>query len=188
VSGPASVVLREPVPGDLDAMLALVAACDETWREWTPADWEPPSPESARWVSQLGAADRWTRLAVEPDGRLAGLVSWGAARGGPEWRTVPGTAHLSALFVHPDRWRRGVASLLLRAAMAAMREDGFVRARLNTPEGAPAERFYAAHGWRRSEGSRWHAVVQLQSVEYTIELGAVTPRDPAAPGGVTAGP
>jgi GNAT superfamily N-acetyltransferase len=170
VSAAAGVSLREPVTGDLDAMLELVAACDETWREWTPDGWEPPAPESARWVSQLGAADRWTRLATEPDGRVVGLVSWGPARGGPEWRTVPGTAHLSALFVHPDRWRRGVASSLLAAALEAMRAEGFVRARLNTPEGAPAERFYAAHGWQRGGGPRWHAVVQLQSVEYTIEL------------------
>jgi GNAT superfamily N-acetyltransferase len=171
VSAAAEVVLREPSPGDLDAMLALVTACDETWRAWAPADWEPPSPESARWVSQLGAADRWTRLAVEgSDGRVVGLVSWGPARSGAEWRTVPGTAHLGALFVHPDRWRRGVASLLLEAAVAAMRANGFSRARLNTPQGAPAERFYTAHGWRRGGPPRWHAVVRLQSVEYTIEL------------------
>ena len=167
---PAGVELRPPEPGDLDAMMVLVAACDETWREWTPAEWEPPAPESARWVSELGASDRWTRVAVEPDGRLIGLVSWGAARSGPEGHALPGTAHLGALFVHPDRWRRGVASRLLAAAVAAMRADGFVRARLNTPEGAPAERFYAAHGWVRGGRSRWHQVVRLQSVEYTIEL------------------
>jgi GNAT superfamily N-acetyltransferase len=151
-------------------MMAVVAACDATWRDWTPADWEPPAPESAQWVSQLAASDRWTRVAVEPDGRLVGLVSWSPARSGPEWRTVPGVAHLAALFVHPDRWRQGVASQLLAAALDAMRAQGYSRARLNTPEGAPAERFYAAHGWTRGGESRWHAVVRLQSVEYTIEL------------------
>ena len=170
MSAAAALELRPPGADDYEPMMALVAACDETWREWTPADWEPPAPESGRWVSQLGASDRWTRVAVEPDGRVIGLVSWGAARGGPEWRTVPGLAHLSAMFVHPDRWRRGVASRLLAAAVESMRAAGFVRARLNTPEGAPAERFYTAHGWQRGDTSRWHSVVQLQSVEYTIEL------------------
>lgn len=170
MSADAGLQLRPPAAADLEPMMELVAACDETWRDWTPAEWSPPAPESARWVSQLGAADRWTRVAIEPDGRLVGLVSWGPARIGPEWRAVPGLAHLGALFVHPDRWRRGVASRLLAAAVAAMREQGFARARLNTPEGAPAERFYAAHGWTRGEVSRWHQVVQLQSVEYTIEL------------------
>jgi GNAT superfamily N-acetyltransferase len=171
VSGPAGVELRAPEAGDFDAMLELVAACDETWREWTPEDWEPPDPASARWVRQLGASDRWTRVAIEPSGRVVGLVSWGPARTGPEWRTIPRMAHLGALFVHPDCWRRGVASRLLHAAVAAMRAEGFTRARLNTPEGAPAEGFYAAHGWTRTEGSsHWHTVVRLQSVEYTIEL------------------
>jgi GNAT superfamily N-acetyltransferase len=170
VNAPAGVELRPPEAGDFEAMMSLVAACDRTWREWAPVDWEPPAPESARWVDELGAADRWTRVAIEPDGRLVALVSWGMARSGPEWRPLPGTAHLGALFVHPDRWRQGLASALLAAALAAMRAGGFERARLNTPEGAPAERFYAAHGWTRGGGSRWHRVVRLQSVEYTIEL------------------
>ena len=170
MSGPAGVGLRPPEAGDIDAMMTLVAACDQTWREWTPDGWEPPAPESARWVTQLGASDRWTRVAIEPDGRVVGLVSWGPARTGPEWRVVPGTAHLGALFVHPDRWRRGIASRLLGAAVVAMRAEGYARARLNTPEGAPAERFYAAHGWQRGSEAQWHAVVRLPSVEYTIEL------------------
>jgi GNAT superfamily N-acetyltransferase len=170
VSRPAGVELRPPEAVDFEPMMALVAACDETWRDWAPREWEPPAPQSARWVTQLGATDRWTRVAVEPDGRVVGLVSWGPARTGPEWHAVPGTAHLGALFVHPDCWRRGVASRLLAAAVAAMRDEGFQRARLNTPAGAPAERFYVAHGWTRGSESRWHQVVRLQSVEYTIEL------------------
>jgi GNAT superfamily N-acetyltransferase len=165
-----SVRLRPPEPGDVDAMLALVAACDESWRAWAPDGWEPPDPASARWVLELGAADRWTRVAVEPDERLVGLVSWNAAREGPQWSRVPGVAHVGALFVHPSRWRRGIARLLLDAALAAMRADGFERARLNTPVGAPAERFYAALGWERDGPEHWHEVVRLPSVGYAIEL------------------
>jgi GNAT superfamily N-acetyltransferase len=170
VSGPAGVELRPPAPGDTGAMLALVAACDETWREWTPPDWVPPPPESARWVTELGAPDRWTRLAIEPDGTLAGFVSWGPAREGAGWALVPGLAHLGALFVDPRAWRRGIASRLLAAAVVSMREAGFVRARLNTPVGAPAERFYVARGWRRDGGERWHETVGLPSVGYVRDL------------------
>jgi GNAT superfamily N-acetyltransferase len=170
VSAPAGVELRPPVPADTGAMLDLVAACDETWRAWTPADWEPPAPESARWVTELGAPDRWTRLAVEPDGTLAGLVSWGPAREGEEWALVEGVAHLSALFVHPRAWRRGIATRLLDAAIVSMRQAGVDRARLNTPVGAPAERFYAARGWRRDGREQWHEVVGLPSVGYALEL------------------
>jgi GNAT superfamily N-acetyltransferase len=170
VSAPAGVELRPPAPGDTAAMLGLVAACDETWRAWTPSGWEPPPPESARWVTQLGAPDRWTRLAVERDGALAGFVSWGPAREGEDWTLVPGLAHLGALFVHPRAWRRGIASRLLDAAVVAMRQAGFDRVRLNTPAGAPAESFYAARGWRRDGPERWHETVGLPSVGYALEL------------------
>jgi|tagenome__1003787_1003787.scaffolds.fasta_scaffold20216949_2 GNAT superfamily N-acetyltransferase len=165
-----AATLRPMSGDDLDAVRELVAACDATWKEWAPDGWEPPTLESARWISELDASDRWTRLAVEDDGRVVGLVTWGAARIGPQWRVLPGMAHVGALFVHPDRWRHGVASWLLAAALDAMRADGYRRARLNTPVGAPAERFYAARGWTRGESERWHQVVRLRSVEYTIEL------------------
>jgi hypothetical protein len=59
---------------------------------------------------------------------------------------VPGLAHVSAVFVHPDRWRRGIAALMLDAAVAAMREQGYDRAQLWTLAGSPAERLYAAAG------------------------------------------
>jgi GNAT superfamily N-acetyltransferase len=166
------VRLRAPAAADVDALLALVAACDETWREWTPPEWEPPDPGSAHWVSELGAPDRWTRLAVEgeSEGRIVGLVSFGPAREGPDWRVVPETASVGALFVHPDRWRQGIAAQLLEAALAAMREQGYGWARLSTPEGAPAERFYRAQGWERTGEGRWHALLGLTSVDYARRL------------------
>jgi GNAT superfamily N-acetyltransferase len=166
------VRLRAPAPADVDALLDLVAACDETWREWTPPEWQPPDPGSARWVSELGASDRWTRVAVDgaDEGRIVGFVSFGPARAGPEWRVVPGTAHLSALFVHPDCWRHGIATLLLAAAVGVMRAQGYRRAQLNTAKGAPAERFYVRAGWERTGGERWHAAMGLPSVCYIREL------------------
>ena len=48
--------------------------------------------------------------------------------------------------MHPSRWREGIAGAMLDAAEAAMAERGYVREQLWTPEGAPAERFYAARG------------------------------------------
>ena len=170
MSAPPDTALRPMRPGDLEAVKALVDACDTTWKDWAPEGWEPPTVESQRWISHLDASDRWTRLAVEEDGFVAGLVTWGAARIGPEWRTLPGVAHVGALFVHPSRWRRGLASWLLGVALDAMRSSGYERARLNTPVGAPAEAFYAAHGWTRGDSPRWHEVVKLPSIEYTIDL------------------
>jgi GNAT superfamily N-acetyltransferase len=170
VTAATTVRLRAPEPADVDGMLALVAACDESWRDWTPPDWEPPPSGSARWVTELGAPDRWTRLAVDAQDRVVGLVSWGPARTGPSFELVRGTAHVGALFVHPDRWREGIGARLLDAAIAAMREQGYARAKLNTPAGAPAERFYEREGWRREGEPRWHAVLKLPSVGYVREL------------------
>jgi GNAT superfamily N-acetyltransferase len=171
VSGAGELELRPPRPADVDGMLALVAACDESWREWAPDGWEPPPPGSARWVSELGAPDRWTRVSVEPSGRIVGIVSWNVAREGlPYERPIPGVAHLGALFVHPDRWREGIAGRLLDAALDAMREQGYVRVRLNTPEGAPAEALYRARGWQREGEASFHQVVRLPSVRYVREL------------------
>ena len=162
-----AVALRPSTPEDVPAMLALVVACDETYRDWAPAGWEPPDPGSMRWVGQLEAPDRWTRVAVD-GGSVVGLVSWGPAR--DDLEVVAGTAHVGALFVHPEQWRRGIGGRLLDAALGAMREHGYVCARLHTPAGAPAEAFYAARGWTRGDAVRWHTVVQLDSVEYTIAL------------------
>ena len=166
-----SVELRPTQDGDVPAMLALVAACDETYRAWAPAGWEPPPPEAARWVSELGAPDRWTRVAVEPDGRVVGFVSWGTARDeGPLEQPLVGVAHVGALFVHPDRWRRGIGERLLGAAVEAMRAAGYAHAQLNTPDGSPAERFYRALGWERDGRDGFHRVVGLMTVGYAREL------------------
>ena len=62
---------------------------------------------------------------------------------------VPELAHVSAVFVRPDRWRRGIARALLDEAEAAMVEHGYERAQLWTLEGSPAERLYTALGWER---------------------------------------
>jgi GNAT superfamily N-acetyltransferase len=170
VSAPADTTLRPMARADFEAVRALVAECDESWREWAPEGWEPPAIESQRWIAHLDEPDSWTRLAVEDGGSVVGLASWSAARTGPEWRVLPGVAHLGALFVHPSRWRRGLASWLLDCALEAMQRGGYLRARLNTPVGAPAERLYAARGWSRGLEPRWHEVVRLPSIEYTIDL------------------
>ena len=79
-------------------------------------------------------------------------------------------AHLGILFVHPSRWREGIAATLLASAEAAMVERGCVREQLWTPEGAPAERFYAARGWKRDGRRAWHPWVGLEVVGYARDL------------------
>jgi len=57
-----------------------------------------------------------------------------------------------------------------RSAEAAMLERGCAREQLWTPEGAPAERFYAARGWERDGRRAWHPWVGLTVVGYARDL------------------
>ena len=168
-------MIRRPLePGDAPALVALVRACDETYREWAPAGWEPPTV-SPSWAESFLAPDRWSRVDVDGGGALAGAVAFRQAHlqpvpGPAEGPPLEGVAHLSILFVHPSRWREGIAGSLLDDAEAEMTARGYVREMLWTPEGAPAERFYAARGWERDGRRAWHQWVGLMVVGYARDL------------------
>jgi GNAT superfamily N-acetyltransferase len=152
------VNLRDATTDDRDALVDLVLRCDETYREWAGADLRLPSrdEELAHWHRRF--ADPLQRIRVaEVDGEIAGTIAWTQARQahgvGP---TIPGRAHVSAMFVDPSHWREGIAAALMREAVATMAEAGFASAQLWTPEGAPARRFYEASGWSIVNGARLH--------------------------------
>ena len=160
-----SLSLRAPVEADADALIAVVDACDATYVAFAPAGWEPPAAGAARWVTDLWRGPDWSRVAVvEPAGAVVGFASWGPAAERPD------TAHLSALFVTPSHWRRGIGARLLAASVEAMRGAGFARAQLTTLEGAPAEAFYRAQGWARDGRDMFHALIGLPAVGYALTL------------------
>ena len=167
---PPGLEARPPVPADADALRGLVAACDRSYLDWAPAGWTPP----ADWSARLGEPGRWS-LGVFAGEDLVAYASFrparhepapGAATGPP----LPGLAHVAALYVHPAQWRQGIGTAMLARAEAEMRTRGYDSARLWTPEGAPAERFYAAHGWRRDGQSGWDGWLGLQMVGYAKRL------------------
>jgi GNAT superfamily N-acetyltransferase len=158
--------------GDAEGLVALVRACDETHREWAPSGWEPPAV-SVGWAESFLAPDRWAR--VVDNGSIIGAVAFRQAHvqpapGPAEGPPLDGVAHLSILFVHPSHWRQGLAGRMLDTAEAEMAARGFVREMLWTPEGAPAERFYAARGWERDGRRAWHQWVGLMVVGYARDL------------------
>ena len=181
---PADLTLRPAESGDVCGIAALVAACDESYRDWTPEGWTPPPPgrELDRWRGRITDGSWWTRVAVERDGRIVGLVCFTqavvqhslaeiplrqTARG---IEPIPHRAHVSAVFSHPDRWREGIASGLLEHAEGAMREAGYGEVQLWTPREAPARRFYEATGWRHDGREQWLADVGLPIVAYVKAL------------------
>lgn len=156
---------------DLDAVIELIGRCDRTYLEWAPAGWRPPDLGwyRDRWEQRMRHPRHWTRGAFDGEGRLRGVVAWLPDRdvGG---RPRPRVAHVSAVFVDPARWREGIAGTLLGFAERAMREGGYQVARLFTPDGSPAERFYDAQGWRPSGQRDWLGELGMDVVAYTKVL------------------
>jgi GNAT superfamily N-acetyltransferase len=192
VTLPPDLELRAPEPGEERSIAELVAACDETYREWAPPGWDPPPPgrELDRWRGRITDGSSWTRVALEPGGRVVGLVCFTqavlqppppsaaplplrAARAADsrfELEPIPGRAHVSAVFTHPDRWRQGIAAGMLAVAEDAMRATGYREVQLWTPREAPARRFYEACGWRHDGRAQWLDELGLPIVAYVKAL------------------
>jgi GNAT superfamily N-acetyltransferase len=176
VTLPADLELRAPAAGEERAIAELVRACDESYRAWTPAGWEPPphGRELDRWRGRITDGSWWTRIAIEPGGRVVGLVCFTQAlewaeesRGG---EPILGRAHVSAVFTHPDRWREGIAAGMLAVAEDAMRAEGYREVQLWTPREAPARSFYEGTGWYHDGREQWLAELSLPIVAYVKEL------------------
>lgn len=137
---------RDGARADIHELSRLVLACDEA------QDLGVPLPgleeEELEWELRFARTAAWIRVAEADDGSIAGVVAWAHGTISREDRTLAdGLAHVSAVFVHPRHWRKGIARALLDAADDAMRAGGFDRAQLWTLEGSPAERLYTALGW-----------------------------------------
>lgn len=164
-----AVALRALRPGDTAGMREVLQACERSWADFAPAGWTPPPAGAASWIRELGSSPDWTRVAASGE-EIVGFASWGDARDAAFGPAIEDVANLNALFVHPDWWRRGVATRLLEEAEASMREAGYAWGRLFTPQGAPAERFYVAQGWIADGRLAWHHVLGFAVVGYAREL------------------
>ena len=150
--------VRSATAADRDTLVDLVLRCDETYRDWAGPELRLPAraEELAHWHRRF--ADPLQRIRVaEIDGAIAGVIAWTQARHGHGLGpTIDRRAHVSAVFVDPAHWRKGVAATLMDEARSAMAEAGFASAQLWTPEGAPARRFYEAGGWTVVDGAGLH--------------------------------
>jgi GNAT superfamily N-acetyltransferase len=165
---------REHIP----ELARLVVAAQATHRDWAGPDLPVRGPveEELEWDLRFARSSSWIAVAEDEgdeDHAIAGVVAFAQGTVSREDRTpVRGLAHVSAVFVHPDRWRQGIARTLLDAAEDAMRAAGLNRAQLWTIEGSPAERLYAALGWRRDGRREEYPPLGLHVVAYVKALGA----------------
>jgi GNAT superfamily N-acetyltransferase len=165
--------LRPATRADIPALAQLIRACDESQAGWAGPGVPIPSveEEELEWELRFARRGAWTALAEDVDGAIAGVVAYATGTVSREDHTpVPGLAHVSAVFVHPEHWRKGIARRLLDEAEAAMREQGYDRAQLWTLEGSPAEEVYAALGWRRDGRRDHYPPMGLDTVAYVKTL------------------
>lgn len=166
--------LRPATRADIPALTELVRRCDLSARAWAGPDVPIPTEagEELEWELRFARTGAWIRVVEEEDdASVVGAIAVANAQVSREDRTlVPGLGHVSAVFVDPERWRRGIARLMLDAADEAMRAAGYERAQLWTLEGSPAERLYSALGWARDGRRDVYPPMGLDVVAYVKAL------------------
>jgi GNAT superfamily N-acetyltransferase len=163
--------IRQATLDDALELAATVAEGFESYREWLPAGWAPPTipEEEERIRDRIVRADAWCVLARE-SGRPAGHVGF---LGIPE---VAGFAHLWMLFVRRPWWGSGLADELHRLAVHEATRRGYDAMRLKTPAGqARARAFYERRGWRTDGRAVAEPMLGLELVEYLRPLAPEPP-------------
>ncbi len=164
--------LRAAVPSDAQRLGNAIADGFESYRDFAPAGWMPPSAEreTEQLLTLLDSTDFWCLLA-EAHGDLAGQVAFLPAK--QAWRAVEdsGLAHLRQMFLTTDFWGTGLARTLHDRAVQDACRRGFAAMRLFTPAGqARARRFYEREGWTATREPFHDPGVGLEIIEYTRPL------------------
>jgi ribosomal protein S18 acetylase RimI-like enzyme len=160
-----AVNYRAGQPGDVPALVDLLARCDATMVEWAPEGWVAPTTEVD--------TDRLAERMADPDVGVTVAERAGVAVAFSTFRTgdKPGQGQISNLFVHPDHWGAGIGRGLLERAERDMRARGFKVGVLSTQTlNARARRLYERAGWRDTGGRHPHDEDGLEMAEYEREL------------------
>jgi len=123
-------VLRPPLPGEGDAISAvLTAAGVAAWSGFLGRE---------RVEAATRGADHPCDLVTADHRGICGFVAWDSSSG-----------EIVRFYTHPRVWGEGAGRALLDAALDALRAAGCTRAWLHTEErNLRARRFYERHGWR----------------------------------------
>ena len=165
-----SVRVREAVPDDTDAIVAVTAA------GWRAAYREIVAPERladlpvARWrhevhVGLLRPVDDAFSYVAEFGGGFAGYCFVAAPSREPD--LGPDVAELVAIYVEPERWGQGAGSALMGAAMDRLADLPYREIVLWTfKENAPAIAFYERHGWRADGSEKVHPRTEAVAIRF----------------------
>ena len=137
--------IRPAESADLPAVLAINADGFETYREFAPPDWEPPSFDD---IAELSIDERAAWLVGEEDGEVVGHVMFIPATISSVPLDDPKLAHVMQVFVAASHRGTPVATELMNALVEEAVRRGYEHMRLFTPAGAGrARRFYEREGW-----------------------------------------
>lgn len=163
------ITTRRAEPGDAGTLVTTLAEAFESYREWAPAGWLPPSQDAAateKLAEALSRPDVWCLLAESQSGPAGHVALSRTTIVQPEPAPV-GTVNLWQLFVRPTWQGRGVGKRLMHSALTEAHRRGFARLRLWTPCGsARARRFYEREGWTLTGNERDESPIGLPIVEY----------------------
>lgn len=157
-------ILRSATRADVPALSDTVQQGFEGYRAWAPRGWDPPDAalHGSSIRARLADPACFCLLAeagptLEPAGHVAYLPATGE-------RAV---AHVWMLFVRERWWGTGLATELLRRAVAAATDAGYRGMRLHTPaEHGRARAFYEREGWRLDGESFHDPMLGLALVTY----------------------
>jgi GNAT superfamily N-acetyltransferase len=138
----------------IDGLPADHEGAIHVWRAANVARLRPPSAvRVARIWEKLADPDACLVIGRADTGRevvAMALAEPGRAEDG-EGAVIPGYAHVSMVFVHPDFWGRGFGRQLLQGLHQRASERGWSRVTLWTrASNTPARRLYEGHGYRTS--------------------------------------
>jgi GNAT superfamily N-acetyltransferase len=167
------VDLRPVTLDDAAAIAETTRQGFESFRDWAPATYHPPSAaiEERQIREGLVRPDVWGLIAHD-GGAAAGhvLISQARERSEPPV-PIPGLCHLWQLFIREPWWGAGLATELNRRAIEEATQRGYTRMRLRTPAGhARARRFYAREGWETDGVEVPEPLLGIALVEYRRTL------------------
>jgi ribosomal protein S18 acetylase RimI-like enzyme len=152
--------IRTASESDAEAITEVhIAAMREAYRDLLPA-------EELAHVDARDRADRWRdllaegssiTLLAEVDGRVTGFVNLGACR--DEDVSPERVGEVMAIYVEPEAWGLGIGKVLMREAMAQLRNGGSVEVALWVIE---ANR--RAVGFYERLGFRTDGAVRIQDI------------------------
>jgi GNAT superfamily N-acetyltransferase len=163
------IVTRLATPSDVGAVAADISEGFESYHAWAPGDWTPPvvgEGDPERFAGALARPDVWVLVAVS-DGEVIGHIALSLSTREDPGPPPPGAVFVWELFVRPAWHGQGVATELMRAALAEAARRGFSRMRLWTPEGAGrARQFYEREGWTLTGRAHRRSDFGLPTIEY----------------------